>query len=241
MTQQTPFHDIHKRHNATMVERAGWEVAAHYGDPDVEYQRCREHLGVFDVSWQYRIRVGGKEAGHMLSGLLGDNAAKLLAEHHRYIPTPDEQDKAEDGLVVQRQDKGYVLIGHPRHYRRMLDQLTGQAKSHGGDVEVSDETHKTAMVAMIGPAAWRLLVEKLPFELDQLEPGQLAVRHYLFFRFVISRESRLSQPAATIIMPAKMAGMAWEMLEKYGRAYQATLAGVETLDRLYRDAEIQEN
>jgi aminomethyltransferase len=239
MTQQTPFHDIHVRHGATMVERAGWDVAAHYGDPDAEYQRCREHLGVFDVSWQYRLRVTGKGTGQILGGLLGDDAARLLAEHHCYMPTPDKQGGAGDGLVVQRQDKGYVLIGHPQHYHRMLDRLTHAADSAGGNVEVSDETHKTAMVALIGPAAWRLLVEKLPFEIDQLEPGQLAVQHYLFFRFVISREGRMSQPAATIIMPAKMAGMAWEMLEKYGRAYQATLAGVETLDRLYRDAEIQ--
>jgi glycine cleavage system aminomethyltransferase T len=232
MAKRTAFHEIHVRHGAVMAERSGWEVASHYGDAEGEYQRCVEHVGVIDTSWQYRVRINGKGAGHVLDSVLAEPISTMPRHHHRRTLTRAGGDGVSDEILVQHQDKGYVAIGDPHGHGRLLARLNEAAAMNGGGIEISDETEKTAMVTLVGPSAWRLLSEKLPFEIDHVESGQLTVQNYLFFRFVISREGRLPWPAATIILPAKMAGMAWEMLEKYGRGYQATLAGAETLERI---------
>src|SRR5918911_455648 len=73
-----PLAGLHAQHGATMVERDGWLLPAHYGDAAAEYEAVRGGAGLFDLSERGRVEVSGAEAVQFLNGLV-TNDVKALA------------------------------------------------------------------------------------------------------------------------------------------------------------------
>ncbi len=231
MPQLSPFQQIHENKAAAMAERDGWLMPLHYGDPLDEYRRCRENLAVFDSSYSYRIRVGGPDAQKLLDPLLSCDVTRIFPNRRRYALFCNEQGGIIEDCLIQNQGSGYLLIGNPANHQRILNYLQAQPPSL--NAKITDETFTTAMVTLRGPYALPLLKEKLPFDLEALQPGDVLAENYFFMRFVISLDESLSP---SIILPAKMASMAWDMLEKYGKIYNAGVAGLETRNSLRIEA-----
>jgi aminomethyltransferase len=216
MAQQTPFYDLHVKSSAVMGERHGWMLPEHFGDLQAEINACENSIAVFDISHFSRIRFSGDQATEFMEGLIE-------------IPLPGHQGlvKYHDlNATVQHQDKGLLLIAESLDHFSFLQQLENSAQLR--NVKITDETFSTAMIALKGPKALALLKEKLPIEIDHIAPGDVVSANMFFMRFVIALGSNEN---ITIILPAKVAPMAWEMLEKYGQDYDATLAGFETWEQ----------
>ncbi len=231
MPQLSPFQQIHENKAAAMAERDGWLMPLHYGDPLDEYRRCRENLAVFDSSYSYRIRVGGPDAQKLLGPLVSCDVTRIFPNRQRYALFCNEQGGIIEDCLIQNQGSGYLLIGNPANHQRILNYL--QSRQPSLNAKITDETFTTAMVTLRGPYALPLLKEKLPFDLETLQPGDVLAENYFFMRFVISLDESLSP---SIILPAKMASMAWDMLEKYGKIYNAGVAGLETRNSLRIEA-----
>jgi aminomethyltransferase len=231
MVNISPFHQVHENNSAVMIERDGWLMPLHYGDPQAEHRSCHEHLAVFDTSFYYRIRVAGPDAGAMLDSLVSCHVRQIYPNRQRYAIFCNEKGGVIEDCIIQNQGNGYLLIGNPVNHQRMLNDLSDRGGSY--NVKITDETFSTAMVTLKGPDALTLLKEKMPFDLEYIQPDDVIAENYFFMRFVISLDVNLSP---TIILPAKMAGLAWDMLEKYGKVYQAVIAGMETRDSLRIEA-----
>jgi glycine cleavage system aminomethyltransferase T len=228
MPNESPFHHVHVNSGAVMAERDGWLMPRHYGDPAAEGQAARERLAVFDVSHRSRFRLAGAGAAAVLEQLTGEGAARLYEGRQRLLTLHLHPDDTGIPCTIQHQEGSFLLIGPPFSHAQIHDRLT--QGNHNGPVKVTDETGSTAMVLLRGPAAVPLLKEKLPFEgIADLQPGDVLCTSYFFMRFVIALDEGTA-PDATIIMPAKVAGLAWDMLQKYGKSYGAALAGLEALE-----------
>ena len=60
--KQTPLYDAHLRHNARMVDFAGWEMPVMYGGILEEARAVRSRVGIFDISHMGRITLHGEGA-----------------------------------------------------------------------------------------------------------------------------------------------------------------------------------
>lgn len=219
MSELSPFHEVHVKAGAVLREVEGWLMPEHYGDPAGERRAAGETLAVFDRSFCSRVRLEGKEAGRLLERLAGEDLG--LAEGGQKLVSFNGAPDAR--ALVQRQDDSWVVIGAPGGREKLLAQL--EAHRAGLKAKISDETFSTAMVALRGPKALPLLKDKLPFDLSELPAGGLIIESFFFMRFVIAELIDGCGPGALITLPAKTAGMAWDMLVKYGRPYGAVMAG----------------
>lgn len=230
MAYKTPFYDLHIARSAAMVEHQGWLIPEHYGDAAGECVACREKLAVFDLSYLSRIRIAGTDATEMLETMLTVDVGLMIEDTSQRDLLRDDRGEALDDVLIQRHKGSFLLIGSEGNRQAMLDVL-GQGAADK-NVKVTDETFKTAMVSLRGPAAIELARDKLPFDVDDMRPGDLSVQTYFFMRFVISIDEEFGLDGVTIILPAKMAGMAWEMLEKYGHRYGIVPAGFTAFEML---------
>ena len=234
MTQKSPFHDVHVKSGAAMSEYDGWLLPEHYGDPEAEYRAYREGLAVFDVSSRSRIRVNGAKAAELLNGLFTCNIMALPEGRQCHALLCNEKGGVVEDVWVQHQDKGFLLIGSPSNRGRLIDALERAAAEY--DVKVTDETLKTAMVSLEGPRALELLKEKLPFDIGWMETNDILAESYFFMRFVVTLYDGPAGPGASLILPAKAASMAWDMLAKYGDRFGAKVAGMATREVLRIEA-----
>ncbi len=207
-----------------MVEQAGWLVPEHYGDVAAEVQAVREGMGVFDQCHYFRLRVGGSGANESLAALFGQTIA---------LPGPDRQKTfAVNGgfCTIQRQNSQYLLIGPPELSTFL--QQTLEKKVESNEISLKDETFSTAMVTLAGPNAIKLLKDKLPLDLSLFEPGDVVTQSIFFMKVAVACNDT-APPSATLILPAKMAKLAWDMLLKYGEKYGAKLAGTAAFSTVF--------
>jgi len=221
MAHRSPFYEMHVKASAVMQDIDGWSMPWHYGDWQAEYQACRETLGVYDMSHFGRIRVKGNNAQAWFAQYGGGLSAGLSEGRQDFVHLDTTDFKGR--ILLQHQDKGYLVVTEPSERESLLCVL-----EKTGDLNVCDETFKTAMVGFRGPRALALLVEKLPFDLPEMTPDTVICTTYFFMRFVIS----IHDAEVRLILPAPMAGMAWDMLQKYGQTYNAKLTGWQALNQI---------
>lgn len=206
-----------------MADYDGWLMPKNYGRPADEYDAYKNNVALFDQSDKYRIRLTGKGAGELLEKSTTLNVKMLGQYAQQETSLCNQNGQTIEKCTVQRQDKGFLLIGSPASHQKIFARINEHAENM--DVRITDETLNTAMVTLKGPAAFNMLAEKLPFDISQLQTGELAIETVFFMRLVVALSQTEPMPEVSIIMPAKTAGLAWGMLEKYGDKYGVKLAG----------------
>jgi len=208
-----------------MGDHNGWQVALHYGDAEAEIKSCRKSLAVFDLSHFSRVRIAGAESKTLVASLAGEEVASLPVGRQGAAVWTSLQDQAPTKITLQHQEKDYLVVTETPDHEQFLQTLQKQGQSL--KVKIKDETFTTAMIALRGPLVLEMLKQKLPVEIDHLEPDDVMTASLFFMRFVIARQDRASHPGVTIILPAKIAPMAWDLFQKYGQEYQIQLAGLQ--------------
>jgi len=130
-----------RRHGATMLERNGRSVAAHFGSPASEAAVCRSRVGLAERSDRATLELGGvpeavEEALGEL-GKLGDAAWWLRCSPERAIVRCDGEAAGVSTSMMLRAE----------------------------DVTVTDTSHEHAALDLIGPRAhdvWRAHLEQDP-------------------------------------------------------------------------------
>jgi len=79
---------------------------------------------------------------------------------------------------------------------------------------VDDQTLKTAMVAVAGPAAPTLLDAALPMKVSGMPAGAVKVGSLLIARYVAIRTTRCGLWCLEVILPTLMAGQAWRYITR---------------------------
>lgn len=224
MAHTSPFHDLHMNRSATMVEYDGYQVPAHYGDPVAEALAPMQGLAVVDMTHRYRIRVAGEQAVALLDRLVTAKVTRLWENRQCHTLLCNEDGSVWEELWLRRLENGIICAGNGVNRERVLNLLKESAA--GMAVKITDESFKTAMVSLLGAEALGILHDKLPIELNAREPDDVHSLTMLFMRLTLSVNSADCIPGVSLILPSQMAGMAWEMLEKYGQRYQIQPAGL---------------
>lgn len=210
MAQRTPLYDRHVAHGARMVDFAGWEMPIQYTTIIEEHQTVRADAGLFDISHMGRLSFGGADALALIQRVYTNNAATLKDGQVRYGLVCNEQGGIRDDVLVYRWPYGYAMVVNASNRVKIVDWL----KEHAGgrQVEITDQTLTTAMIAIQGPKAVGMCQG-----LTDVNPCQLAYYYAAATRYrdtpcVVSRTGYTGEDGLEFMVPAAVAGPLWDEL-----------------------------
>jgi len=236
MPQLSPLHELATAAGAKLVESAGWEMPARYGDVAAEYGAARKTAAVFDLSHRGKVEVSGPDAPSFLHNLCTNDilGMPLGAGCEAFFCNP----KAK---VIAHTLIYHVLLGPERH-AFWLDTAPGESAKlvqHlnryliAEDVEIADRTDEFCQVHLAGTGTIAVLTRALADEVPDLDPLLHMERTFgVSVNSHIRRNELLGIPGYDIVCLNALASGLWRMLTESG----AKPAGLDAYDLLRVEA-----
>ena len=165
--KRTPLFEEHLALGARMTEFAGYDMPIQYSGIVAEHDAVRTGVGIFDVSHMAQFRVFGFGAFDALQGLVTNDLARIHGSSTEegaeplgkavYTVMCDEGGGIVDDLIVYHSgDIEFLIVANASNREAVGAWL---AERLPDDVELADESDRTALVAVQGPDALRVVGE----------------------------------------------------------------------------------
>jgi aminomethyltransferase len=139
-----------------MTDFAGWLMPLRYGSETSEHLAVRSSAGLFDLSHMGEIAVSGPSAAEALDYALTGWISRLKVGQARYTMICAPDGGIIDDLVVYRlAEARFLVIANASNAAVVLAELQERCAAAGA--EVTDDTDRTALVAIQGPNAPAIL------------------------------------------------------------------------------------
>ncbi len=234
---RTPFYGYHTEHGAKMVDFAGWEMPILYRSIHAEHKLVRTGAGLFDVSHMGRLKFTGRDARRLLERTLTRRVSDMQEGACRYSMVCNDAGGVLDDVIVYRFDGHWLLVVNASNREKILSHLHGQAE--GLSVNIEDQTFSTAMVAIQGPGVMEQ-IGRFSSEVPALKRYRFCEKNLLMMQAVISRTGYTGEDGVEVILPAKMAAQAVNLLvrESQGEGGESAIqpAGLGARDTLRMEA-----
>lgn len=207
----SPLDEVLRQAGATMVDRAGMTMAAHFGSPTSEAAVCRHTVGLADRSDRTTFTLRGADA---------DSAVEVVTG--RTVPARTALRSANAWWF--RVEPDYVLVRcDPAHAPTCRQSLT-EATAGLVAIAVADVTSRYAGIGVLGPRASSLLRDA------GLGAGTpVALRKVDGVSAVVLREGKDS--FEVLVAPADAPAM-WKRLSRAGARHHYAYVGAAALDLL---------
>jgi len=224
---KTPFHS----RTAALCQTNEWHrwkdytVADRYFDTELEYFAIRNSAAVFDLTPMTKHRISGPDALPFLDRLLTRDLTKLRPGRVAYCVWCDDAGQViDDGTVFHLQENVYRLCSQ----ERQLDWL--HASALGFDVEIYEETHDVAGLALQGPTSCAVLKRLGLEDIELLKPFDLAHFPFEGGELMVSRTGFTGDLGYELWVDPTRAETLWDSLFEAGRLHGITPMGTHALD-----------
>ena len=237
---QTPLHDWHAAHGARLVDFAGWHMPVQYRSIVEEHNATRTAAGVFDVSHMGRIRFEGPGAAAFLDRLLTRKVVGMGPGKIRYSLVCNESGGIlDDVLVYHLQEHGgglyHLLVVNASNREKIVNWLKSQKKA-ADDVSFKDRTVDTAMIAIQGPKALRIMEPLVGADVGGLGYYTGGETTICGEHGIVSRTGYTGENGCEIIVPASAAAGIWERIFASGKEHGVAAVGLGARDTLRLEA-----
>jgi aminomethyltransferase len=232
--KRTPVHDRHLALAAKMVPFGGWDMPVQYSGIIEEHQAVRQAAGLFDVSHMGEFRVEGDGAEAFVQKVVANDVSKLAPDQALYTQFTRPDGGTVDDLLVYRQPDGFLLVVNASNIGKDWDWLQSHKPD---DVYLTDESDKTAMLALQGPKAAAILAPLVKggdvttlkgFHWLDAVLGRYAVR--------IARTGYTGEDGFEIFCTVDDAPRVWKALLEAGESQGLKPAGLGARDTLRLEA-----
>lgn len=151
---RTPLYDWHLSRKGRMVPFGGWEMPVQYAGIIEEHKAVRTGAGMFDVSHMARLSFAGADALSLIDEVFTNSAAGMKDFQVRYGLVCNEAGGILDDILVYRWPYGWAMVVNASNRLKIVDWLN--ARKGTRQVEISDQTLDTCMIAVQGPKAVEL-------------------------------------------------------------------------------------
>jgi len=234
---RTCFYDFHVSRGAKMVDFAGWEMPLQYRGIIAEHQHTRTAASIFDVSHMGRLNFSGPDGLNFLQHVLTRNLARTDVGQSHYSLICNDTGGILDDVIVSRMEKHFLVVCNASNREKLLKWFN--ARKGNFNFTLKDETLQTAMIAVQGPKAIRLLDELLPEPASEIKRYHFATQNYLIVQFSVFRSGYTGEDGAEIICGTTAAKMGLNFLFKKGADPASELlqpAGLGARDTLRLEA-----
>jgi aminomethyltransferase len=210
VAHRTPLHDWHVAHGARMVDFAGWDMPVNYGSIIDEHQAVRTAAGVFDISHMGRLSFAGPDSLALIQQVFTNNAATLKDGQVRYGLICNQAGGIRDDVLVYRWPYGYAMVVNASNREKIVGWLAEHKGSR--NVEVSDRTRETCMVAVQGPGAVALCRGLTDADAGKLAYYYATPTNYKGKPCIVSRTGYTGEDGLEFMLGAAQGVELWEDL-----------------------------
>jgi aminomethyltransferase len=238
----SPLEAAHEAAGATFTDFAGYRMPVRYSSDLAEHHAVRQAAGVFDLSHMAEIGVQGPDAVAYLDAALAGSFGAMPVGRAKYSLLLAEDGGILDDLVVYRTDEDvFLVVANAANRDVAVRAMTERAAGH--DVQVTDDSDSTALVAVQGPAAAGTLdalvtADRLQPESPLDELRYYRVVHALFdgAEVLIARTGYTGEDGFELYSSPEVAPTIWDALLAAGAERGVVPAGLAARDTLRLEA-----
>jgi aminomethyltransferase len=244
--KETPLTGWHREHGAKMAEFGGFLMPMEYTGILDEHRQVRGRVGLFDVSHMAEFRVEGAGSSAFLDRLVTNWPSQLVVGQALYTPMCYGDGGTVDDLLIYRlAEEEYVLVTNAANHDTDLAWILGVCEGGGlaeagpgfPSVRIRDESDDTALIAVQGPEAERVLSSLT----EAVDLTQIPYYHFVTGAQVaghptsiISRTGYTGEDGFEVYLASAQALPVWEALVAAG----ARPAGLGARDTLRLEARL---
>jgi aminomethyltransferase len=222
-----------------MVDFAGWSMPVQYQSIIQEHLATRNAIGLFDVSHMGRFEFRGPAADRLIDGLVTRRVTDMSVGQIRYALVTNSEGGILDDVLVYRLQKadqpvyfGMVVNASNR------EKIAHWVQQHIGnyDVEFTDKTLETTMIAVQGPKALSLLQPMTERKLSEIKNYHGAFASVSGYPALVSRTGYTGEDGCELIVAAEHGLALWQQLIEAARPLGGLPAGLGARDTLRLEA-----
>lgn len=236
----TPLHSWHKKNGGKLVEFAGFDMPVQYEGIVAEHTATRTAAGLFDISHMGRLRFDGPRADQLLDHLLTRRVTDMEVGQVRYSLMCNEEGGILDDVLVSCLESPsgkvyFLLVVNAGNHAKIKNWIQPHLADFP-DVEFSDSTSTTAMIAVQGPKAVEITKGLFPGSIDALGYYRAKVTNQMGKPCIVSRTGYTGEDGFELIVRAEDSERVWENLLLAGRNQGIKPAGLGARDTLRLEA-----
>ncbi len=232
---RTPFFDTHANAKARMVDFAGWEMPLHYGSIIEEHHQCRTSGAMFDVSHMGRLHIKGRHARKFLERVVTRKVSDMVIGQCRYALVCNEKGGVMDDVLVYKFEDKWMVVCNASNRAKIVAHFNAVIQGEKHTVEMDDVTESTAMLAFQGPKVMEQ-VSKVSSTIPLLKNYHFTEKNLMIVKLVVSRTGYTGEDGVEVILGAKTAKFAYDLLMGKGDAGMIKPAGLGARDTLRIEA-----
>ena len=232
--KKTSLNQIHRQHDARLVDFAGWEMPVQYVGVIEEHMAVRQRAGLFDVSHMGEIEVRGARSLEALQRLTSNDVARLADGQAQYSALTTQHGTPVDDILVHRLASDHFLLCVNASNDEKDFAWVREHVPAGVSVERASDAY--AQMALQGPLAESILSGLTPARLTALRAFDFTHGDVAGHRALIARTGYTGEDGFEIYCPPKHAPAIWSALIETGHPSGLEPAGLGARDTLRLEA-----
>src|SRR5438874_5437584 len=236
MTKESPLTDFHRANGAIFIERDGWRLADHFGDPAAEYTAARSTVALIDLAHRGLVQFTGPDRLSFLQGMLSNDLRVLKPFDGQYATILTQQGKVVADVRVLCSLNSFYLDCWENLKEKVVEHLNRYLVAD--DVEIADRSEEYTCISLQGPNS-ELLLRTL---VANAELPARAKQHAMIdvngAAVCMVREDRYRLPGFDLIVPLANISNIAEQLTSAGKQYAAAWVGEQAQNILRIEAGI---
>jgi aminomethyltransferase len=227
--QRTLLYDSHVALGGRMVSFAGWELPVQYPTgPLVEHSAVRTAAGVFDIDHMGQFSLTGPDADAFLQFVQVYDISQMQVWDSHYSLLCYED------IFLYRLPDGWMIAVNADNRAKDLAWL--QSHSHGYQIELTDISDETYMLAVQGPNAETILQRLTDTNLGTI-PARTGLRATVGgVEMLLGRTGYTGEDGFELYLPAESAVAFWNDLLAGGKDDGLLPCGLAARDSLRFEA-----
>lgn len=226
--RKTPLYDEHLALGARMVDFAGWQMPVQYAGIIEEHTAVRTTAGIFDVSHMGEFRVFGLDAKAALQQIFTNDLDRIdeLGTALYTVMCDDDGGIIDDLIVYHTGDLEYLIVVNAANREVDWAWITTHLPE---TVEAVDESDRTALIAVQGPQALRIIGE-LAGE-DWAPPARFAIGEAVLdtVPVLLARTGYTGEDGVEVFCHESQASAVWRLLLSFPEIAPCGLGARDTL------------
>lgn len=223
----SPFHSRQKELNVLRTWSRWYDYLSvpAYFDATLEYFAARNACAVFDLTPMTKHVISGPDALPFLNRLVTRDVAKIKPGRVGYcVWCTDEGQVIDDGTIFHLEPGRYRLCSQ----EHQIDWL--MINANGFDVDIVEDTHDVAGLALQGPTACATLKRMGLAGIENLTPFGLAHFDFSGTRLMVSRTGYTGDLGYELWIDPDHAELLWDRLFEAGELHNIRPMGSDALD-----------
>ena len=234
-TLRTHLYDTHVEMGGRMVPFAGYELPVQYPTgPLAEHEAVRTAAGLFDIDHMGQFRAVGPEADLFLQYIQTCDVSQIgVGEAHYGLLTYADGTIVDDIFLYHLPDYWMIAVNADN---RAKDWTWMNAQAHGFDVELTDISDETYMIAFQGPKAESILQRLTPVDLNSMAARTCTIGSIAGIQTLIGRTGYTGEDGFELYFPADQAVKMWQTLLEPAKDDGLLACGLAARDSLRFEA-----